>query len=256
MSLPRVLRLSEGSDDAREAITAPVEDAESIDFVREATATKNSTRWTTTFRSRRRSIWIAMKRTLRRAAITCLQEFVPKSTICFSWLYNAEAARETFTIFRRPDHFAACWRRADVSAHRNRRSGAAILQQVGAPDASPTTMLPWKANQFFILVAFILFNLVGIAVTLAIVIWVIDWGLSAAKRTRRKQQNQRLIEDRKPMLISAVHAIELVASSRHKIAVVMKSLPLDRCSQFGATFKRLMGRLRLLCVYVCSRHWR
>jgi hypothetical protein len=51
-----------------------------------------------------------------------------------------------------------------------------ILQQVSAPDASPTTMLPWKANQFFILIAFVLFNLVGMAVTIAIVLWVLDWG--------------------------------------------------------------------------------
>lgn len=56
-----------------------------------------------------------------------------------------------------------------------------ILQQVGAPDASPTTILPWKANQFFILVAFVLFNLVGIAVTLAVVMWVIDRGLKRGK---------------------------------------------------------------------------
>ena len=41
-----------------------------------------------------------------------------------------------------------------------------VLQQVSAPDASPTTLLPWKANQFFIFIAFVLFNLVGIAVTL------------------------------------------------------------------------------------------
>lgn len=51
-----------------------------------------------------------------------------------------------------------------------------ILQQVSAPDASPTTMLPWKANQFFILIAFVLFNLVGMAVTIGIVLWVLDWG--------------------------------------------------------------------------------
>ena len=56
-----------------------------------------------------------------------------------------------------------------------------ILQQVGAPDASPTTVLPWKANQFFILVSFVLFNLVGIAVTLAVVMWVIDRGVKRSK---------------------------------------------------------------------------
>lgn len=56
-----------------------------------------------------------------------------------------------------------------------------ILQQVAAPDASPTTLLPWKANQFFILVSFVLVNLVGIAVALAVVMWVIDWGLKKGK---------------------------------------------------------------------------
>lgn len=56
-----------------------------------------------------------------------------------------------------------------------------VLQQVGAPDASPTTMLPWKANQFFLLVAFALFNLVGIAVTIAIILWLIDWGVRRSR---------------------------------------------------------------------------
>ncbi len=56
-----------------------------------------------------------------------------------------------------------------------------FLNQVNAPDADPTTFLPWKANQFFIFIAFILFNLVGIAVTLGIVMWLIDWGLKRGK---------------------------------------------------------------------------
>ncbi len=61
-----------------------------------------------------------------------------------------------------------------------------ILQQVGVPDASPTAMMPWKANQFFILVAFVLFNLVGMAVTIAIVLWLLDWGI---KRSKANAQN-------------------------------------------------------------------
>ncbi len=56
-----------------------------------------------------------------------------------------------------------------------------ILQQVGAADASPTEMLPWKANQFFILIAFALFNLVGIAVTIGILLLLLDWGLKKSK---------------------------------------------------------------------------
>lgn len=61
-----------------------------------------------------------------------------------------------------------------------------ILQQVSTPDASPTTLLPWKANQFFILIAFALFNLVGIAVTIAVVLWVIDWGVKRGQADAKK----------------------------------------------------------------------
>jgi hypothetical protein len=56
-----------------------------------------------------------------------------------------------------------------------------VLQQVSAPDASPTEVLPWKANQFFLLIAFALFNLVGIAVTLGAIFLLIDWGLKRSK---------------------------------------------------------------------------
>lgn len=56
-----------------------------------------------------------------------------------------------------------------------------VLQQVSAPDASPTDVLPWKANQFFLLIAFVLFNLVGIAVTLAAIFLLLDWGLKRGK---------------------------------------------------------------------------
>jgi Na+/melibiose symporter-like transporter len=56
-----------------------------------------------------------------------------------------------------------------------------ILQQVSGPDASPTSVLPWKANQLFILIGFALFNLVGIAITLAVIFWAVDWGLKQSK---------------------------------------------------------------------------
>jgi hypothetical protein len=56
-----------------------------------------------------------------------------------------------------------------------------ILQQVGSADALPTEVLPWKANQFFLLIGFVLFNLIGIAVTLAVIFWAVDWGLKQGK---------------------------------------------------------------------------
>jgi len=62
-----------------------------------------------------------------------------------------------------------------------------VLQQVGAPDASPTTMLPWKANQFFLMIGFILFNLVGIAVTLTVILWFVDRGVKKSKFDAQQQ---------------------------------------------------------------------
>jgi len=56
-----------------------------------------------------------------------------------------------------------------------------VLQQVEAADASPMTMMPWKANQFVLLIGFIVFNLVGIAVTLAIIFWFIDRGIRKSR---------------------------------------------------------------------------
>lgn len=56
-----------------------------------------------------------------------------------------------------------------------------VLDQVAAVDASPTIMVPWKANQFILLVGFILFNLVGIAVTLAVVLWFVDRGIRKSR---------------------------------------------------------------------------
>ncbi len=64
-----------------------------------------------------------------------------------------------------------------------------FLKQVGTPDASPTMMLPWKADQFFILIAFALVNLIGIAVTIAIIIWIIDWGLKRSKAEAQQQKS-------------------------------------------------------------------
>jgi uncharacterized membrane protein len=61
-----------------------------------------------------------------------------------------------------------------------------ILTTTTVPDASPTIVLPWKAEQFFLLVGFIVFNLVGIALTLAVIFWAVDRGL---KRSRTSANN-------------------------------------------------------------------
>jgi hypothetical protein len=68
-----------------------------------------------------------------------------------------------------------------------------ILTQTANPDASPTLVVPWKAEQFFLLIGFLLFNLVGIAGTIALIVWLIDRGVrrsaqaAAAKASIEKQ---------------------------------------------------------------------
>ena len=57
-----------------------------------------------------------------------------------------------------------------------------ILQTVGSPDGSTAVVLPWKAEQFFLLVGFILFNLIGIVATLAIIFWFLDRGVRQARK--------------------------------------------------------------------------
>lgn len=59
-----------------------------------------------------------------------------------------------------------------------------VLTTTVQPDASTAIMLGWKAEQLFILIAFLMFNLVGIAVTIAIVVWLLDRGV---RRTRAAQ---------------------------------------------------------------------
>lgn len=56
-----------------------------------------------------------------------------------------------------------------------------VLTQVGAPDANPTVITDWKANQFFLMIGFILFNLIGIGVTLAVIFWLLHRGLKSSQ---------------------------------------------------------------------------
>jgi hypothetical protein len=56
-----------------------------------------------------------------------------------------------------------------------------VLQQTDSPDAAITEVVGWKAEQLFLAIGFILFNLVGIAVTLAVVFWFLDRGVRVSK---------------------------------------------------------------------------
>lgn len=47
----------------------------------------------------------------------------------------------------------------------------AVIRSTDNPDASALDMTPWKAEQLFLLIGFVLFNLIGASVTAAVVIW-------------------------------------------------------------------------------------
>jgi hypothetical protein len=52
-----------------------------------------------------------------------------------------------------------------------------FLIQSGSPDASTLAAAPWQAEQLVMLIGFILFNLIGIAVTIAVVMWFLHRGV-------------------------------------------------------------------------------
>jgi type III secretory pathway component EscV len=56
-----------------------------------------------------------------------------------------------------------------------------VIKQVESPNASVMVVEGWKAEQLFLLIGFILFNLVGIAVTLAIIMWFLNRQVKEAK---------------------------------------------------------------------------
>src|SRR5215208_4266725 len=49
-----------------------------------------------------------------------------------------------------------------------------VLRTTANPEASVSEMVPWKAEQLFLVIGFILFNLIGMAVTIALGVWLID----------------------------------------------------------------------------------
>ena len=56
-----------------------------------------------------------------------------------------------------------------------------FLVQSGDPEASTMAAEPWQAEQIFILVGFILFNLIGMAATIAIIMWFLHRGVAEVR---------------------------------------------------------------------------
>ncbi|MCB9451987.1 MAG: hypothetical protein H6672_11145 [Anaerolineaceae bacterium] len=58
-----------------------------------------------------------------------------------------------------------------------------LIRSTNNPEASVMEMTGWQAEQFFLAVGFILFNLVGITVTITVVMWLLDRQVRRAKAT-------------------------------------------------------------------------
>jgi hypothetical protein len=58
-----------------------------------------------------------------------------------------------------------------------------FIQQTTSPDASTLSAAPWQAEQLVIFIGFILFNLIGMGATIALVIWLLHRGVKQAQAT-------------------------------------------------------------------------
>jgi hypothetical protein len=57
-----------------------------------------------------------------------------------------------------------------------------FVQQTENPDASVFETVPWKAEQLFLLVGFILFNMIGIGATIALIMWFLNRQVKSVKQ--------------------------------------------------------------------------
>jgi hypothetical protein len=64
-----------------------------------------------------------------------------------------------------------------------------IIRQVDNPDASALDMLPWKAEQLFLMIGFLVFNMVGIAVTLMGLMWFLNRQIKSVRQPAAPQKD-------------------------------------------------------------------
>ncbi|MBZ0302969.1 MAG: hypothetical protein K8J31_24700 [Anaerolineae bacterium] len=62
-------------------------------------------------------------------------------------------------------------------------SNPLFIMQTTSPDASTLSAAPWQAEQLVIFIGFVLFNLIGMAVTIMIVMWFLHRGVKQAHAT-------------------------------------------------------------------------
>jgi hypothetical protein len=60
-----------------------------------------------------------------------------------------------------------------------------IIQQSSIPDASTLSAAPWQSEQLVLFIGFIVFNLVGMAATIAIAMWFLHRGVKQAEAEQK-----------------------------------------------------------------------
>jgi len=78
-------------------------------------------------------------------------------------------------------------------------SGIPTIIQSTDPSASPFAATPEQANLFLFWIAFVIFNLVGAGVTIALLFWFLNWQVKTANETpnleeRRAQEDAEALE--------------------------------------------------------------
>ncbi len=63
-----------------------------------------------------------------------------------------------------------------------------VLRQTDNPDASALEMTPWKAEQLFLVIMFILFSplppgIIPMAIGITALMWFLDWQVKVSKKT-------------------------------------------------------------------------
>lgn len=80
---------------------------------------------------------------------------------------------------------------AQIAANNNNATSAlpGLLKQTDNPDASVFEATPWQAEQFFLFVGFLLFNMIGIGVTIMAILWLLNRGALEAKAEAEQQKS-------------------------------------------------------------------
>jgi hypothetical protein len=71
-----------------------------------------------------------------------------------------------------------------------------VLQTVENPDGSALALTSQKAELLFLLIGFIVFNLVGIGVTLAVIMWFLHRGVKIAEKIETPQSSAKPVKAR------------------------------------------------------------